>query len=164
MHARSFQNPRRGSLLIVAMLLTGLMGIALVSYLKVTQNASELSARTFYDSAATNLAEMGLEEALYCYNSLDNVIGLGTPYTARDAWGVGWQISAIDNSVIRKWSTSGAAHTTMISFPIGPNATADVRVYCSDYNPAIGTSPIVVAQATITPPAVIPLNPGQLRC
>lgn len=126
---------RRGSLLIVAMLLAAAIGISLVSYLKLGLNSLTLADRSFYQTSAVNLAEMGLEEAMYCYNRLDNV---ADPRTAWTGTAIAWTIAA-DNSV----------STTLPSLTLGPGVTGVVQVFCTHYNPS-GT-PVIVAKATVTP-------------
>ncbi|MEX2044897.1 MAG: hypothetical protein WD941_06045, partial [Opitutus sp.] len=61
----SHSSPQRGSLLIVAMILCAVIGISLVSYLQLSRTALGLSNRGVYNNAAVNLAEQGLEEAMY---------------------------------------------------------------------------------------------------
>ena len=76
----------RGSLLITAMLLTAAIAIAIVGYLNLSRTALKLSHRTYFANDASNLAEAGLEEAIYCFN----LMAAGTaPATA---W-TGWTIS-----------------------------------------------------------------------
>src|SRR6188508_15451 len=58
----------RGSLLIVAMLLSAIIAIALTSYLRLTRSSLTISNRALYNNAAMNLAENGLEEAMYSIN------------------------------------------------------------------------------------------------
>src|SRR5688500_17871450 len=65
----SFSSPR-GSLLIVAMVLCGVIGISLVSYMHLGRSALTLSNRAVYNNAAMNLAEQGIEEAMYGVNQL----------------------------------------------------------------------------------------------
>jgi len=130
-----FRAPRRGSLLIVAMLLAAAIGISLVSYLKLGLNSLTLADRTFYQTSAINLAEMGVEEAMYCYNQLDTV---SDPRTAWTGTSITWTIAS-DNSV----------SATLSTLTLGPGVTGVVKVFCTDYNPS-GT-PVIIAKATVTP-------------
>src|SRR5437868_1477507 len=62
--SRAAANPRdrapaRGSVLIVTMLLSAVIGVSLVSYLKLTTKTLQLSHRTFFADNASNLAETG---------------------------------------------------------------------------------------------------------
>jgi hypothetical protein len=126
---------RRGSLLIVAMLLAAAIGISLVSYLKLGLNSLTLADRSFHQTSAINLAEMGVEEAMYCYNQLDNV---SDPRTAWTGTAITWTIAS-DNSV----------SATLPTLTLGPGVTGVVRVYCTHYNPS--GSPVIVAKTTVTP-------------
>ncbi len=132
---RAKPSPKRGSLLIVVMIVSAVIGISLASYIRLTTNSMKLADRSFYSTSALNLAEIGIEEAMYCYNQLDNAAN------DRAAWvvsGRNWTIAG-DNSV----------STTLPSFSVGPGATGTVRVYCTHFNPS-GSDPKIVARATIT--------------
>jgi hypothetical protein len=134
---------QRGSLLIVAMLLSVIIGISLVSYIKLATNSHRLADRSFLQISAMNLAEIGAEEALYCYNRLDNV---SSPQAAWAGTNVTWQIAA-DNS----------ATATLAGFPAAPGATGVVKIYCSHFNLSSGR-PKVAVRATITPAQGPPLD------
>ena len=120
------RDSRRGSLLIVAMLLSAIIGISLVSYLQLGRTALNISNRAFYNNAAINLAEQGIEEAMY---SVNKAIADST-YT----W-TGWTISGAN--AYREWT--GVA--------LGQNTTASYRVYVYDYN---GVAPTFVSRARVT--------------
>ena len=119
------------------MLLASVISLSLASYLRLSLNSLSLADRTFYSTSALNLAELGLEEALYCLNQLDNV---STPASAwsSSATGITWTIAA-DNSV----------SATLTPAAPGPGYTAVVKVYCTHFNPS-GT-PVVVSRAILTP-------------
>lgn len=59
---------RRGSVLIVALLFSLVIAISLASFLNISTQASQLSYRTFYQGVAMNIAESGLEQALWEIN------------------------------------------------------------------------------------------------
>ena len=86
-------NSRRGSLLIVAMLFSAIIAIALTSYIRLSRTTLNISNRAFYNNAAMNLAEQGLEEAMY---SINKHVADAT-YT----W-AGWTISG--NDAYREWT------------------------------------------------------------
>lgn len=48
----------RGSVLIVAMLMAAIIGISLVSFIKLSNNSLKQANRTFYANSAMNLAEV----------------------------------------------------------------------------------------------------------
>src|SRR4051812_34137481 len=59
---------QRGSLLIVAMILCAVIGISLTSYLSLGRTGMTISNRALYSNAAMNLAENGMEQAVYAIN------------------------------------------------------------------------------------------------
>jgi Tfp pilus assembly protein PilX len=120
----------RGSLLIVAMLLCAVIGVSLVSYINVGRQSLTTSNRALYNNAAMNLAENGLEEAMYSINKL--VADSTYSFT-----GNGWTaVGASD--MRRKWTGT----------TFDQNATGEVRVYIYNYN---GTAaPKIVARSIIT--------------
>lgn len=128
---------QRGSLLIVAMLLAAIIGIALTSYLKLSRTTLEVAARSFLQNAAVNLAETGLEYALYSLNQQQSG---GVPLAT--AWA--------------GWTTDSSAHTAVRTFPASgyyepvPNARGTVRVFVSNYDVVAG-APVLVAKATVNP-------------
>jgi hypothetical protein len=125
---------RRGSVLIVALLVAALIGIALVSFLRVNQNSLQLANRSFYNTTALNLAETGIEEALWSFNQAADGVALAT------AWD-GWDRS-----------DGVSAKRTFTDFALSANARATVKVLVDRFDPAAATQPKVVAQATIRIP------------
>lgn len=127
-----YRRPRqRGSLLVTAMLISAVLGIGLVGYLALSTNALKLSHRTLFTNDAANLAEAGLEEALYCFNQLNAGVAQNT------AWS-GWTLA------------SGNATRTLPSFNRDQRAVGTVKVFVRGYDATIA-SPFVVSQATIVP-------------
>lgn len=136
--ARRFARRRRGSLLIAAMLVSALIAISLGSYIKLATNSMSLANRSFYQNAAVNLAEVGIEEAIFSFNRLA-VVPVASP---GDAWTpYGWTIQG-DNSAVR----------TISGFTIGPGVTGVVTIYCSRHNPDRYDRPVVVSRATLSFP------------
>lgn len=121
----------RGSLLITALLFSAVLGVALVSYLSLSRNALQVARRTLYVTDATNLAESGLEEALYCFKQAATSAGAVTAWT-------GWTISGKN------------ALRTLDSVDRNQHAIGTVKVYVKGYSGG-DTDPYVIAQATITP-------------
>lgn len=124
-HSRRL-NTRRGSLLIVAMLLCGVIGISLASYLQLSRTALTISNRALYNNAAVNLAEQGIEEAMYAINQY------------------------VDNSTYAwpGWTLDGAnAKRVFSGVTLSQGATADFRVYIYNY---LGVSaPKIVSRAQV---------------
>lgn len=127
----------RGSVLIVAMLLAAIIGISLVSYLKLSNTSLNISQRNFYDNAAMNLAETGLERALYCLNQ-NQVSGLALS----DAW------PASDG-----WNTDTSTHVatcTFSGFNIGPATAGMIKIYVRNYD--LNGTVVVVSNSTVSMP------------
>ena len=121
----------RGSVLVTAMILAAVLGFSLVSYLALSRTALKLAHRTLFINDANNLAEAGLEEAVYCFNQLSAGVDAAT------AWS-GWTL------------TGANATRTLSPFNRDQNAIGTVKVFVAGYN---GTNPTpnIISQATITP-------------
>jgi hypothetical protein len=119
----------RGSLLIVAMILCAIIGISLASYLQLSRTAITLSNRNLYNNASMNLAEDGLEEAMYSVNKMvaDNTYDWSSD---------GWKTSGSD--AWRNWTGK----------TLGQNATGEIRVYVYNYNGV--SAPKLIARSLIT--------------
>lgn len=128
------QPSRRGSLLIVAMVLSAVIGISLGSYIALSGSSMKLANRSFYGTSAINLAESGVEEALYCFNQATAGVAVNT------AWS--------------EWTRSGTlAKNTFTNFSLSGGATVAVRVLVSNYNPSGSVTPRVYSEATVTLPS-----------
>ncbi len=130
--ATAFQS-ERGTVLIVALVLSAVIGVSLVSYLKVSTTSLKLAHRSFFAETANHLVEAGIEDALFCFNQL----GSGVPVDT--AW---------DGTVWAK--TANTAKRTLPSFALDQNASAVVKVYVNGYDGTL-PSPVIVAKATVTP-------------
>jgi hypothetical protein len=124
----------RGSLLIVAMILTAVIGISLASYIRLGLQSQKISNRALYNNAAINLAENGLEEAMYSINQMVDNPSYG--WTGWSTTGTG----ANDDAKRRFPSSSG-------TYSFDQNATGYVRVYVYNYKGI--NSPVIVARSTI---------------
>ena len=118
---------RRGSLLIVAMMLCAVIGISLVSYLHLSRTALNISNRAVYNNAAMNLSEQGIEEAMYSVNQLVASSSYVWP---------GWTLTGANAT--REWTGVG----------LSQNATASYRVYVRNY--AGISAPVVVSRAQVS--------------
>lgn len=125
----NFKKSERGSLLIVAMLLSAIIGISLVSFLKLSQNASKLANRSFYQDAAQNLTDVGLEQVLWSLNNTKDWTNGG--FTA---------ISGSPNQY------RGTFPTSSTYYALSGNVKGQVKVWVDDS----GANPHAVSQATIT--------------
>lgn len=121
----------RGSMLLTAMLFATGIALVLGTYLTLSRTSLKVAHRAFFANDATNLAEVGIEEALYCFRQ----IGAGTPPAT--AWS-GWTISGTK------------AMRTLPPFNRDQNAVGLVKVYVTGYDGS-DTAPVVFSQAVITP-------------
>lgn len=120
----------RGSLLIVAMVICAIIGVSLVSYINLGRNSLTIANRALYHNAAMNLAENGLEEAMYSVNQ--HAADPAYSFTAE-----GWEpVGATD--LRRVWTDT----------TFDQHATGQVRVYIAN---ALGSaSPRLLARSTVT--------------
>src|SRR4051812_19324345 len=108
-------NAQRGSVLLTAMLVAIVIAIALASYLSLGRTSLKLAHRTFFSSDASNLAEAGVEEALYCFN----LVGAGT------APAVAWAGCTLSGASARR---------TLPPFNRDQNGVGIVKVFVQGYN------------------------------
>lgn len=113
------------------MLIAAAIAIGLVGYLQLARTSLNLAHRTFFASDASNLAEAGLEETIYCFKQMNSG---ATPATA---W-AGWTISGAN------------AMRTLPPFNRDQNAVAIVKIYVKGYDGS-DAYPYVISQATLTP-------------
>lgn len=127
----------RGAVLIVAMLLAAIIAVALVSFLKLSNTSLNLGLRNFYGTAAVNLAESGLERAMYCLNrnQVDGV-DLATAWPSADGWTTN--------------TSTHIATATFTGFTPGPNATGSIKVYVRNYD--LSGTVVIVAKSSIAVP------------
>jgi len=119
------------------MLVASIISISLVSYLNLSRTTLEVAHRSFLVNSSVNLAELGLEQALYCLNrNQSGGVALAT------AWD-GWTTDSTAHTATRTFPDSG-------SYQPAPNATATVRVFVANYDLQAG-APTVVSKATIQP-------------
>ncbi len=124
----------RGAVLIVALMLASIIAIALGSYLALSQSSLRLANRSFFNTGAMNVAETGVEEALWSFNQ---VAGGASASTAWSGW---------------DYTDGITAKRTFTDFALSGGGTASVKVYVDNYNPTGSAQPKVVSQATITIP------------
>ncbi|MEO7412339.1 MAG: hypothetical protein ABIZ81_03190 [Opitutaceae bacterium] len=119
---------RKGSVLIVALLITALIALALGSFINLNLTSSRLAKRTLNGYAGLNLGEAGIEEGVWSINR----------HAAGDAaaWN-GWTQSG------------GAAWHKFTDFDLNPGIAGTVKVYVDQYAPPVGLSPKVIALAAI---------------
>jgi hypothetical protein len=133
MHSRRPLAPcsrRRGSVLIVALIFSLVIAISLGSFLQISTTASRLSYRTFYQGVAMNIAESGLEQALWEINKDSSY-----------AWS-GWEDVG-----------SGAYRKSFTMEDVEGGAKTAVKVYAKS-----GANAFVIARAIVTPPTGDPIE------
>lgn len=100
----------RGSIVLVALCVIAVMGIGLAAHLSVSNQATRLANRNFQTGLSKQLAEMGLERALWAFN--------------RNDW--------------TGWSISGTTATRTINFPANKfgstGATTAIKIRVDNYN------------------------------
>lgn len=146
---KSFPSARRerGAVLIVALILAAIIGVSLVSYVNLGRNNLKQAQRTYLGVAAMNLAEAGLESALYSFNQLDNATGP----TAWASWNTNVAYNTTTPFPVTAW------RTILSGFDVGQNATGVVKAFVEYPNgtradgSTAAISPSVLVKATITP-------------
>lgn len=118
----------RGSVLIVALLVTALIALALGSYINLNLTSSRLAKRTLSGYAGLNLGEAGVEEGLWSIN----------------------RFAAQDPAAWNNWTQSGgAAWRKFADFDLDPGLAGSVKVYVDRYAPPVGVAPKVIALASV---------------
>jgi hypothetical protein len=145
---RSFRSTR-GTVLIVSLILAAIIGISLVSYVSLANNSLKQASRSFYSNSAMNIAEIGLERAIACFNQLDNG-------TSAAAW-TGWATNNTTYNATTSPTTPWARNT--ITVPnIGPGAEATIKVWVHHYEGSNTYSPKIIAKSTITQTNAAPIE------
>lgn len=126
---RSPFRSRKGSVLIVAMLITALMALVIGSYLNLTLTSSRQTRRTFDRNTAFHLAEAGVEEAVWSYNQA--LAGSASAWT-------GWETDGI------------AAWRRFSDFTLTSGSTGFVKVYAGNIAPSGTARPVVVTESAVT--------------
>jgi hypothetical protein len=123
------KHSQRGSLLIVAMILSAVIGVSITSYLNLGRTGMEISNRAFYNNGAMNLAENGLEQAVFAINkTVDNASWSWTDN--------GWTV--IGNNARQAW----------VDYDFGQGTRGMVRSYVYDHT--AGAAPRIIARSTVT--------------
>jgi hypothetical protein len=121
----------RGSVLLTAMLFAAGLALVLGSYLALGRTTLKVAHRSYLANDAANLADAGLEEALYCFNQM------AAGATPTVAWA--------------DWTLSGTnAMRTLPTFNRDQNAIGTVKVCVIGYDGS-NLTPLVISQATLTP-------------
>lgn len=114
---RSRKYNERGAVLFVALILSAVLAISLTSYITLSRTSFNISNRALYNNAAMNLAENGLEEAMYTINK--NIADDTNDWT-------GWQSISVGGKAAYGRTWSG------ITFE--QNAVGEIRTMVLDPN------------------------------
>ena len=95
---------QRGSVVLVALCLTIVLGVVVVGYVAACARTMEMSNRSFCTTSSVQLAEIGMEEALWSLDQALNTSGYSWP---------GWDPPA-GNTITK--TLSGFATNIGISF------------------------------------------------
>jgi hypothetical protein len=125
---------RRGSAMIVALIISAVVAISLASYIRLGVTSQTISNRALYNNAAMNLAENGLEEAMY---SINKMVADSTYNWA------GWTNNGVA-ATSAAWRRFPSASGT---YSFDQNAKGYVRVYVYNYKGM--SAPTIVTRATI---------------
>src|SRR3954471_18490199 len=128
--APRFQN-RTASVTLVALCFTCVLAIALSSYLALYQRSYDFSTRALLDNKARQLAQTGLEEALWALNQ--NV----------------WTDSGPTSDTA--WTITGADRTVALAYgSLGQGATGRVTLTVTNFASAGPTWPVITSTANVT--------------
>jgi Tfp pilus assembly protein PilX len=124
-------NSCKGSALVVALVLAAAIMVTLGGYMSLVNLNLRTSNRGYHASAAMNVAETGLEEAMWSINELR--LGSTTSFD-------GWTINGIE------------ATKAFSGLQIGTTSSNQVKVWINDYNLSSTATPKIVARATLQLP------------
>lgn len=120
---------RRGSVLLVSLLFSAIIAISIGSFLQLASNATKISYRTYDLGVAMNIAETGLERAMWSINrDADGTAG------AWDGWTL---VNAGDDDYRRSFDLGAFENGT----------TGTVKIYAKD----TASTPVLIARAIVTP-------------
>lgn len=121
---------RRGTVLLVAMLVLAFIAFVLGSYINLNLTTVHLANRTYCSNVAFDLAEAGAEEALWSFNQ--------TVAGSHGAWA--------------DWQQAGdSAWKKFTDFDLSPATTGWVKVYVDNTDPASTLPQHVVALGSASP-------------
>lgn len=120
----------RGSVMLVSLCLMTTLGISLASYLALSMRSAQASTRLMHQENAQQLAQVGLEEALWALN--------------QNAWTTSGPAGSV------AWTTTGADRTVTLSYTLStPGATGAVTLAVANYASTGPTWPSITSTATV---------------
>lgn len=142
----------RGSAMLTALCLSMVFALCLTSFVELSYTSLLASSRNFMSSRCAEIAEMGIEEALYCQNYVNsnNSVGSWTPD--------GWTFANGNASVTMTLTSSGLVNSggstapTPLNLGNGATATVNITVYNYANSSPPTTSPYITSQCVIAFP------------
>lgn len=122
---------RRGAIALAVLCLVTAMGVAVASYFSLVGQSRQLGARQFQDDRARELAQIGLEEALWALNQN------------------AWSASGPANNVA--WTTSGGTRSAVVDYgALGHGASGVVKLAIANFASTGPVWPTVTVEAVVT--------------
>ncbi|MES2694412.1 MAG: hypothetical protein V4773_13125 [Verrucomicrobiota bacterium] len=110
---KAYASRPRGSITLLALSLTTVMAIALASYLALCSRSNDFSTRQLQQDKVRELAQVGLEEALWALNQKN--------WTSSGPGGnTAWSISGPNRTVTLSYPMSGATGQVVLTVTIPP--------------------------------------------
>jgi Tfp pilus assembly protein PilX len=123
----------RGAVSLLVLCLISALGVAVGSYFALLMHNQRLAGRHLQNERARELAQCGLEEALWALNQAS------------------WNSSGPAGTTA--WTTSGPNRSAVLSYPaLGPGAAGEVTVTIANYASTGPTWPTIAVQAVLTLP------------
>lgn len=136
----------RGSVLLTAMILSIIIGITLMGYIKLSTNSLKLAHRTFFADAANNLAEAGTEEAVWAFNRMGNSTD---PSVVAAAWS-GWTISTSVSDIFMTSTGSGYTSAPTVTISGGGSGATGTANITTSYFTVAGVTTAITSVSSIT--------------
>lgn len=134
---------KRGSVLLVSLVIATVVAIAISSYLQMARTAMQISQRSFLANDAMNVTEAVLEQTLWSFNQANA--------SNANAW-TDWSAGNA-NSTDDKQRTFAASN-----FTLSQGASATAKVYVKYWNSTGVPQPVAIAQTTISVPNSKPIT------
>lgn len=119
-----------GAVTLVALCLTTALSIGIASFLALCLRSSQFSARVINQKKVSQLAQIGLEEALWALNHNQ------------------WAASGPDG--VTPWTVSGTQRTATLTYPPSNGGSSTVELTISGYSGAASLEPLIEATATLS--------------
>ncbi|MFT3784041.1 MAG: hypothetical protein QM790_18700 [Nibricoccus sp.] len=139
---------QRGSALLAAMIMSLILAILVGTYIELSSGSMKLAHHTFYSNEAVNLAEVGLEEAVWSFNRMGNSTDSSVIATAWDGWTLTGKIGTVEIA------SGGIGYTSAptVTFSGDGTGAAGTAVISTFYNPDGSVLGVRVTKVIITNP------------